>query len=361
MSKTVLHLVPATPFGGAQRVAIDLANAQRRAGWDARLIGWREDSRFQDACDAASVPYTTLTNLKDILRFKRSLGTKTRLHLHVPPTWVAALLWGFKGTVVLHLHVRPVLQVHAPTLRRRLDALAEKVIYHRSDLAISISDWVRQAWQTHYPSAKTPVVIVPNGVDVPKQAARTSMRSRLTIGLGCRLSDRKGIEEFLTLAAEIHKRDPSIQFQIAGDGPKRAEYEDQARQLGLGGSLTFLGFVDDMPGFWESIDLSVFTSPFEPFGLRLIEPVAHGIPVAAYLNGTGSDEIAENCRGIFSRPMNEAPTLADDILAVASDDQKYAQLTREGYEDILRRYTIDAMSAGVLNAYETLQAGHADR
>ena len=54
---TVLHVVPARPFGGMQRIAALLAAAQRRSGLDAHVLAIYDSVEFLDLLERYDVPH----------------------------------------------------------------------------------------------------------------------------------------------------------------------------------------------------------------------------------------------------------------------------------------------------------------
>ncbi len=87
---------------------------------------------------------------------------------------------------------------------------------------------------------------------------------------------------FLRIAAEIHKRMPTADFLLVGDGPLRPEIEQQAAALGLGERAVFLGERRDIPALLASIDVAVLTSDSEGLSNVILEAMAAGVPVVAY-------------------------------------------------------------------------------
>ena len=279
------------------------------------------------------------------------------VHLHLPsPVTLAVLAPPRHFGLIAHLHTRPVLAVHRPTPARRLTALAQSILHSQCDGLIAISNWVANAWRTSDPRLAPSVVH--NGVNLPAQPGTPRPAGPFTVGMGSRLSGRKGVEEFLDLAAAVHAQAPDIIFRIAGDGPRRAHYEACAADLGLTKVVTFEGFVADMTGFWRRLDLAAFTSPFEPFGLRLVEPVAAGTPVVAYRTGTGADEVIDHCRGVTAVPYDEPAALAQRILSLREASAERTRMAIEGRQDIARSFETGVMAAGVAGVYHEALARH---
>ncbi len=360
--------MPPSPFGGAQRLAIDLAARQRARGQASYVLFTGPGETAWAAAQAAAVPIIggardVKSRLNRIRTVRRELtrGQFDVVHLHMPPPWLTAALPGRRRfALITHLHVNPTLQEQPPTIRRRLESVAAAMTLTRSDILLPVSRWVESAWRRAHPQVRTPATVVYNGTDIP--SAGTPVRSRqdrFVVGMACRLSERKGLEEFLPLAQRIYRLAPQARFKIAGDGPMKSELEHQAAELGLASVLEFVGFTLDIAGFWQAIDIAAFTAPFEPFGLRLIEPIAHGRPVIAYRNNSGSDEVIAMCRGIKAVEYGDFAALADIAVGLGCSPQHRDEIAAAGREDLIQHFSMDVMERNVRAAYDAALYLHA--
>lgn len=99
-------------------------------------------------------------------------------------------------------------------------------------------------------------------------------------------------QDVLIRAIKILKQDfPGITCLFAGAPAKGQERDlqtlkDLTVQLGLTENITFLGNVEDVPGFLSKVDIFALPSRSEGFGISLIEAMVMGIPcVASRLEG----------------------------------------------------------------------------
>jgi len=364
----ILHMVCAAPFGGAQRIVIDLAAAQRSAGLSAGIL-WLNatagDRHGLSAGDndlfAGGSHWSRVRAVRRILREHRP----DVVHLHIPPPWLGvALPTSRRFALVSHLHVRPTLHVHRRTFGRTVTAWLNGALLIRSDRLVAVSAWVEAAWRKAYPGRDLPVQVIYNGVTLPHIEAEASPAQparRFTVGMASRLSDRKGVEEFIDLAARIHELAPEIRFEIAGEGSARQLFETQARNKGLADVLVFRGFIADMASFWSGLDLAAFTAPFEPFGLRLIEPIAHRVPVVGYRNQSGSDEIIDCCRGVAAVPYADVEGLAREVLRLADAPRERERMVADGLADVERLFTLPVMEKAVRDAYAAVRSRRASK
>jgi glycosyltransferase involved in cell wall biosynthesis len=356
--RAVLHVVPPEPFGGAQSLAIDLAQVQNQTGLTAGIWYTNAGSVAQEMAATAGVEVVSPADgggsLWQRLRALRS-ALRSRafdiVHLHLPPPWLALVLPRRAAFgLVTHLHLPP--PVHAGSPRCFIEALLARAVHSRSDHLISVSQWIENQWRSAYRNLAAPSQVVYNGINIPSHVTfRDQNSSATTIGMATRLIPDKGVEKFLDLATRILEMAPQVRFRVAGDGPMRCAYEAQAMQRGLGSDLSFCGFVKDMAAFWRDVDIAAITSPSESFGLGLIEPIAHGIPVIAYRNGTGSDEVIDRCRGIVASGYGQANELATVAVALAQSPQQRRQVAEAGRADLQLCFSLQTMEAGVRAAY----------
>ncbi len=351
---SVLHIVPPEPFGGAQRIAIDLAQTQKKRGLAAELLATRPSARFTEAAGLAEVPCHSLSDgrFKRIREMQTHLSDFDILHLHLWAPWYPVSLRRYSGDIILHLHSGPSIKTHGLSKAGVIDAIGDRLLFRRCTRANAISHWLAEEWRKTGVTGDLPIDIVPNGIRIPP--ARAQRGAKPVIGVACRLAKLKGLEELMDALAAVADLLPEVSVKIAGDGPLEKELTDRAAQLTV--PVTFLGHVSDMEQFWAGVDLSLFTAPREPFGLRLIEPIARGIPVVAYLNGTGSDEVIAHCRGIKGVPYGDANALASAVQDILTDQETYAKMADEGRQDCIAHYALDVMERAIAGSYERMQA-----
>jgi glycosyltransferase involved in cell wall biosynthesis len=201
------------------------------------------------------------------LPFAWASATETCRRLGVPIVWRAGGPQLYGGALG-HL-------VFVPWARR-----------HPPDLVVCSSDAVRATFASLVPA---PLAVALNGVDldefrpVPSDSSNARPApAELTVGLAGRLVAAKGIHDVLGVAARMAVTAPSVRFRIAGDGPRRADYEGRARALGADRNVSFLGYVRDMRAFYASCDVLLVPSRAEGCPNVLLEAMATGRAVVAY-------------------------------------------------------------------------------
>lgn len=132
---------------------------------------------------------------------------------------------------------------------------------------------------------------MPHAFSLPKLTA-TRAELRLHYGLNddvklifnvARLEDFKGQDVLLQAMADVVAVYPDVQLWLAGTGSQQANLERMVIGLGLQQHVRFLGFLvqDEVHRLMEAADLFVLPSREEPFGIVLLEAMAHGLPIVA--------------------------------------------------------------------------------
>ncbi len=169
-----------------------------------------------------------------------------------------------------------------------------KIIYKRVTYALAISNIIAKNLIDTTPLPKEKILLLHNAIDTnkfnPETVDRMSVRKEfmikddeILIGMIARFSPGKGHEEFLFAANELTKKYDNIKFMIVGEASKgEEEYEKEikslSKNLGLTNKIIFTGFRKDTPEVLAAMDIFVFPSHAEAFGIALAEALSMGKP-----------------------------------------------------------------------------------
>jgi glycosyltransferase involved in cell wall biosynthesis len=136
-----------------------------------------------------------------------------------------------------------------------------------------------------------------------------------------RLSPEKGVAKLLVAWKQIQGGDSRL--IIVGDGPERANLEQQAR--GLKG-VEFTGFInkDEQIRYWREALFSVVPSIWlEPFGMTVLESWSHGRAVIGHAIGALPELIRDGKDGLLADPQNsdDLARKLDALLSQAGEPQ----------------------------------------
>jgi glycosyltransferase involved in cell wall biosynthesis len=112
----------------------------------------------------------------------------------------------------------------------------------------------------------------------------------------------------------------------------------------------FLGFRTDVRRILNHVDLFLFTSRYDAFGLVIVESLAAGVPVIAMVNNSAASEILrDGVDGLLINGLDIAST-AKSVLKVINDKELR---TKMGAAGKLRanEFTIEKNAAAVAFEY----------
>lgn len=264
--------------------------------------------------------------------------------------------------------VRTIVHEHAtfpsiPAYQRSVDWL----LAGRTDLGIAVSESTKafMVSRRHIPPERVRVLLngapleefrLPAAERVCAERVRLGLRpGEPVVGTVGRLDVQKGVTYFLRAAALVLRQRPDVRFVIAGDGPLLAQYEEEARALGIADRTVFAGFCEDVPLVQSVLDVQVFASLWEGTPLTLLEAMAMRRPiVSTTVDGLGEVlRHGENALLVSPRDvvglaasvleLLQRPTLAAELAARAGTDSRRFDVRRtveelqELYQELVDR------------------------
>lgn len=167
---------------------------------------------------------------------------------------------------------------HSRAVKRALWPLQQRALA-RADLLHATSDAEHD--EIRALGLKAPIVVVPNGIDIPEAPRRCASDGARTLLFLSRIHPKKGIDRLLTAWQHLHARHPDWQLVIAG----RGEPAHVAEVLALAEALQLprVRFPGPLYGAEKSAayagaSLFVLPTHSENFGMVVAEALAHGCP-----------------------------------------------------------------------------------
>lgn len=201
-------------------------------------------------------------------------------------------------------------------------------------------------------------IAIPNGIDTvrlkachapsPADALRQAQGDTVHIGTVARLSHDKGLDLLIEAIARL----PNVSLTIIGEGREENALRALIQAKKLRDRVTVLPTVDDLGGFYRSLDLFVLPSrKHDPFGLSAAEAMMLGVPtivtdacgIAGYLHD-GSDAIVV--------PANDPRALAQAISQL-SDASLRSRIAENATKKAEKQFSVERM----VNEYEAILRG----
>lgn len=336
-----------------QRLVASLAAEQIRQGLDVLVGAIYEDRRLCELLATSNVPFEIVGRKRPSLRaawtLKRLLNRYSPeiVHLHATLLWTNVAGWLCKkGPWVYHAHTYPI----AP--RTAKARLLECVTSRLCDAQIAVSESVSKHLVHRRDGPQT--FIVHNGIDWRAGAEPTRKalsQDSPVFGTAMRMVMGKGLREFVKLVREISKLQPCARFVVAGDGPDIHDFESELESYGFSEVVEILGHVTDMNDFWSKVNVFLFVSPRDTFGLTIVEAMACGVPVAAYRTGAGSDEIIRDGETGLMADYGDAEALARQAMRFISEHQLREYMRQRAFDEAKEKYTIRACAQRINDVY----------
>lgn len=175
------------------------------------------------------------------------------------------------------------------------------------------------------------------------------------VGIVAKLSAVKGHEHFLGAARRIAEALSDVRFLVVGDGPRRAELELMAADLGIADATRFVGAREDVPELLGLMDVVVLSSLSEGAPNALMEAAAAGRPVVATSVGGVPEIVADGSTGVLVEP-GDAPALAGAVLDLLENRERAAVMGRCAASLAREKFDIDAVVRVVEQTFSGLLA-----
>jgi glycosyltransferase involved in cell wall biosynthesis len=184
---------------------------------------------------------------------------------------------------------------------------------------------------------------IPNMVRVPASPPVHDRRQPAVIGTMGRLVAKKGFDVFITALSRLQSQGTPFRAILGGDGPERAPLERLSALHGLLDVLTFPGWISNKPSFFASIDVFCLPSHHEPFGIVLIEAMAHAMPIVS-TDSEGPLEILRDGTDGLVVPRGDAERLAQTLGGLIARPDQAALLAANAYRHARETYDLPRVS-----------------
>ncbi|TCS93257.1 glycosyltransferase [Hazenella coriacea] len=233
----------------------------------------------------------------------------------------------------------------------RLNRYMVQTALSKADLICSTSE--DMARETSKYTSKS-MEITPFGVDTKwfRPLGLVKSNEIVTIGIAKGLHEVYGISKLIQAFAEVEKIYPQVRLLIVGDGPKRNEYEELTRSLGVEHKVSFTGRVpnSEVVHYMNQMDIFVLPSYSESFGVAAIEAQACGVPVIVTQVG-GLPEVVEDGETGIIIPNNEPKHLVPALERLIQDPELRLRMGEAGAHHVRQEYDWEENANRMLQLY----------
>lgn len=240
-------------------------------------------------------------------------------------------------TVHTNLNDEKYLKYLLPFAGPRILSIAKAISWKIFDPYVRLSSFITTPGHSmyeilaeRYKNLHIPIEELPNGIDTAaflqedaalmKSIAPYAKKGRYGIFIG-RIGQEKSIDVLLRATALLHAKAPDFQLVLVGDGPFIARYKDLAAELGISGSVHFLGKIPNSDiqksGLVKNARFFATASLTEVQSMTVIEAICSCTPLvlADHLSMT---HLARDAAA-YARP-NDAQSFADTMFSMLHDE-----------------------------------------
>lgn len=179
-----------------------------------------------------------------------------------------------------------------------------------------------------------------------------------------RLVEIKGVEYGIQAIGKLLTKYPGVEYRIAGDGPLKDTLEHLIRELGVGASVTLLGWQsqEEVRELLHHTDVLLAPSVTgcdgnqEGIPVVLMEALAQGIPVVTTQH-SGIPELVRDGESGFLVPERDADALAEKLAYLIEHPETWSRMGIKGRSQVEQHYNINTLNDRLVEIFQQVQAG----
>ena len=194
--------------------------------------------------------------------------------------------------------------------------------------------------------------VIHSGIEVRRTEPRVEVgNGPVVVGTVTNLVYWKGVDVLVNACALV---EPRIRLEVYGAGADLGKLERQAAELGV--EARFHGFVDDMTGRLDELDLFVLPSRTENLPIAVLEAMANALPVVATRVGGVPELVVDGETGVVVGP-DDPQELAAAIQELALSPELRQKLGRGGARRAAEHFDAERAVRQLVSLYEQIGRG----
>ena len=359
----IAHVLSSLRIGGGERVALELAAGQVRAGHDVTVVSLapEPDGPLADEFRArrvavervakgAGVEPTLPLRLAQVLRRHRVQIVHTHNRL---PLMYGAFAGRLAGARVIHTR-------HGPGRGTRRESFLRRAAGRLLDAYVGVSPELAALAREVHDCAPARISVIENGIDLERFRADPEARLRTRAALGIperavvfgsvgRLAVEKDYPMLIRAAAPLLGEETRL--MIVGDGDDLPAIRGEISRLGLERFVILPGATAEVPRYMAALDVFVLSSRMEGLPLVSLEAMAFGLPIVATAVGGLPALITDGVTGYLVPPRDEV-SMREKLRGLREGLADTGAVAARGRDHVRQRYSRESMLASYQTLYE---------
>ena len=195
---------------------------------------------------------------------------------------------------------------------------------------------------------------LPDDEQVAAFRERFDLTGKLTVAIGGRLHELKGVGQVFQMLRLLREEFPEIRMLALGKEEIYESFRPQARELGVDDLVVSTGWLDGDELHCAIAATDVMLTPstcFETFGMMNLEAMEFRRPVVATSFGGCPEVVLDGVSGFVANPY-DAATFAEHIARLLRDPSLRAEMGEAGHERLAEHFTIERLTKEFMEEYE---------
>lgn len=203
---------------------------------------------------------------------------------------------------------------------------------------------------------KKPVSVIPNGINIQEWCTVKQNKQNLNLGYWGAISKLKGVDVLIKGFQKFkNQTDSDSKLYIIGSGTMENDMFELAKEMKIDEHVMFLGQLSqyEIHSVLKDIDICVFASRYEGFGIAILEAMAAGKCVIASNIGGIKDIIKHFENGLLIQP-DDSNALAEMLLLTHSNNCLRIKLSQNALKSS-KKYNWDLVVEEYIRLYRNLR------
>lgn len=153
------------------------------------------------------------------------------------------------------------------------------------------------------------------------------------------------------ILAKVRAAGENARLVMVGDGPELSAVRYRGEQLGMNGSILYVGKQTNIADYLGVADVFLLPSELESFGLAALEAQACEVPVIATRIGGIPEVVADGETGFLS-DVRDIEKMSADVLTLLHDEDLRRSFGEKGRELAVQRYSTSQIIPQYIAYYE---------
>lgn len=282
------------------------------------------------------------------------------VQLHIFKPLLLEALSGSGASMLFTVHTAGAVRREQSLYGKLKVRLQVMQLNRRCQAVVNNSRYSQQYWKDKGLRESNNVVIY-NGVRFPDPvdasavyAAYPALKGKFVVGTSSRFIGWKRVDYLLRSFAKLHAVQPQALLLLVGDGPEMGRLQQLKEELNLGDAVLFVGFQKQVTAFQSVMDVCVFPSASEPFGLVAIECMHLGKPVLVLEDGGGLAELVAQVEPAMV--VADVEQLTDALVKIALQKEPEDAQRLHNRIAFAENFNVHAIEQEYAHYYKTLIA-----